>query len=225
MEEVPKQNEQNSLRGTESKRGVHPNSIANLRMWPKGVSGNPQGPKPIGATLIAHVNAIGAKEDLTEAMLVKISKDKDAHPARRAAADELLRLINRADYAEFTGFLKGNEDIDDLSAAGIDTRKIKKIKQKSRVVNVADGEVEEVIEREIELHADAPQTFDRLVNHTIGMPLQRIQDMNQPSADVGSAGLDYNLLTEDELAQLQAISERYNQRQADHRQGDITPQT
>lgn len=45
-----------------SKRGVHPNTLANLKKWQKGQSGNPKGRLPVGWTFAEIIRMEGDKE-------------------------------------------------------------------------------------------------------------------------------------------------------------------
>ncbi len=68
--------------------GRHPNSLANLRMWKPGQSGNPKGMEPG----VGHVREL-AKQYTAEAIekLVQIMRDEDApSSAQGAAANALL---------------------------------------------------------------------------------------------------------------------------------------
>jgi len=68
--------------------GTHPNSLANLKMWKPGESGNPKGMEPG----LGHVREL-AKLHTGEAIekLVEIMRDDDApHSAQGAAANALL---------------------------------------------------------------------------------------------------------------------------------------
>lgn len=81
---------------------VHPNSLANLQSWPRGVSGNPHGRPPIGLSYQEWLNALDthdadgvAKYD--QDALEQIRDDPAQCRAKRAAAADLLDMT-RTDY-------------------------------------------------------------------------------------------------------------------------------
>lgn len=143
--------------------------------WKKGQSGNPKGRATAGATIREHLNAM-VERGMTEKQVRKIARDPKQQVGRRMAAERLLRTIEFGDIADFAGLLRGENSMEDLRAMGINTEVVKKFKQKTRKELVGQGEdakVEEVIEREIELHDRAGADFDRVVDHTDGRPTQR----------------------------------------------------
>lgn len=142
--------------------------------WKPGQSGNPKGRPTAGLTIREHVNQL-AVEDLTEDELRKVARDKKVGWTKRAAAERALRTMEAGDISDFAGLMRGENNLEDLRAMGINTEVVKKLKSKSRKVQVGDGEVEEIIEREIELHDRAGQDFDRVVNQTDGNPTQPIE--------------------------------------------------
>lgn len=142
--------------------------------WRPGESGNPAGRPTAGLTIREHVNEL-ARQDLTEAELRKIARNPETGWTKRAAAERILRTLEHGDISDFAGVLRGENNIEDLRAMGVNTEVVKKLKTKSRKQKVEDGEVEEIIEREIELHDRAGQDFDRVVNHTAGNPVQPIE--------------------------------------------------
>ncbi len=77
-----------ATKGQRGGSGTHPNSLANLKMWKPGESGNPKGMEPG----LGHVREL-AKLHTGEAIekLVEIMRDDDApHSAQGAAANALL---------------------------------------------------------------------------------------------------------------------------------------
>lgn len=171
------------------KKGTNPNSLANLKPAKPGEVRNPQGRKTAGASIREWVNSF-AEADLTLAQLRKIAKSPKEGWTRRAAAERIIRTMEAGDLADFAGFLKGENNLEDLRAMGINTEVVKKLKQKTRKVPVAGGEkddVEEIIEREIELHDRSGEDFDRVINHTDGNPTQRTESVNRTHITVDSA--------------------------------------
>jgi hypothetical protein len=57
-------------------------------------------------------------------------------------------------------------------------------------VPVGDGETEEVIDREIELHDRAGTDFDRIIDHTDGKATQR----TEISGGIEITGIDFAIL-------------------------------
>lgn len=138
-----------------------------------GKSGNPRGRPPAGATLIEWVNVLGAQKT-SEEKLRKIARDKNEDILKRGAANRLLRLVELGDLADFAGLLSGENSLEDLRGMGINTEVVKKFKQKTRKVPAGNNTVEEVIEREIELHDRAGEDFDRILDRTVGKPNQAV---------------------------------------------------
>ncbi|MCZ6510209.1 MAG: hypothetical protein O7A62_06435 [Alphaproteobacteria bacterium] len=79
----------NAMNGQRRKgNGKHPNSLANLRKWKPGQSGNPKGMEPG----VGHVREL-ARQHTEESIekLVEIMRDENAPPsAQGAAANSLL---------------------------------------------------------------------------------------------------------------------------------------
>lgn len=146
-----------------------------------GQSGHPAGRKSAGATVREQINRL-AEQDLSEDELRQIARSKKLGWTLRFAAEHILRGLEHGDIADFAGLLRGENNIEDLRGMGINTEVVKKLKQKTRKVNVGDGKIEEVIEREIELHDRSGAGFDRIVNQTAGMPKQMVE------ADITSGG-------------------------------------
>lgn len=142
--------------------------------WKPGQSGNPSGRKTAGATIREHINSL-SNAGLSEDELRKIARDKSEAWTRRSAAERILRTLEAGDLLDFESVLKGEETLREAKERGVNTEVIKRIKQKSKVVKVADGEFEEIIEREIELHDRAGQDFDRIMDRTDGKPKQSIE--------------------------------------------------
>lgn len=125
----------------------------------RGQMGNPTGstnPTKIAITKAMH--AMGAA-DLTEEELRMVAKDRNIGFIRRAAANQLLRIMERPDLADYEGWLQGQADLRDLRNDGHDTSLIKKAKVKHRMTPGG----EEFVEREIELHDRAGESWDRLI--------------------------------------------------------------
>jgi len=141
-----------------------------------GQSGNPAGRKTAGASLQEWLNRL-AEQDLTEAALRRIARDEKLGWTKRAAAERILRLLEAGDLADFAGLLSGEHKLEDLRGLGINTEVVKKFKQKTRKQVTGVGEerqVEEIIEREIELHDRAGADFDRICDRTEGRPRQSV---------------------------------------------------
>lgn len=144
--------------------------------WQKGKSGNPAGrPKNIGTTLKEYLNLLGDQVE-SEADLRRIARDPSEHWPKRAAAERALRMLEAGDIADFDAFLRGHEELEDLQKRGVNTEVIKKLRQTSRKVPTGKkDEVEEIIQREIELHDRAGADFDRVCDRTDGRPRQVIE--------------------------------------------------
>jgi hypothetical protein len=156
---------------------VHPNSLANLIPPQPGEARNPAGRPSAGATLREQVNAL-AQSGLTEKELRKIARDQSLPWTRRAAANRILRTLEAPDLADFAGLLRGENSLEDLRAMGVNTEAVKRFKQRTRKQMSGHGEeaeVEEVIDREIELYDRSGEDFDRVTNHTDGHPTQNIK--------------------------------------------------
>jgi hypothetical protein len=143
-----------------------------------GQSGNPQGRKTAGASIREWINWLSEKK-YTETKLRLVARDRDEVWTKRAAAERILRTLEAGDLADFAGLLRGENNLEDLRGMGINTEVVKKIKQKTRRVpggKDANGKdvVEEIIEREIELHDRAGPDFDRVVDQTAGKPQQNV---------------------------------------------------
>lgn len=137
-----------------------------------GKSGNPAGRRKAGAVQREYLNAF-VERRFSEKKLRRVFNRKGAPAAMRAAALRLIRQLESGDLSDFSGLLKGENNLEDLRGMGINTEVVKKFKQKTRRVPTGnDGETEEVIEREIELHDRSGTDFDRVTNHTDGQPKQ-----------------------------------------------------
>jgi hypothetical protein len=134
-----------------------------------GESGNPAGRKSAGATIKEQFNWL-AEQDLNEAQVRKIARDKSLPWTRRAAAERILRTLEAGDLADMEPALRGEKDLTTLRSEGVNTEIVKKIKVKTRVT--PDGE--EVIEREMELHDRAGADIDRILDRTEGKPAQSV---------------------------------------------------
>lgn len=120
------------------------------------------------------INALAA-QDVSEEDLRTLSKDPKCTWSKRTAANRMLRTLERGDIADFAGLLRGENNLEDLRAMGINTEVVKKLKQKTRIVPIGNGATEEVIEREVELFDRAGVDFDRVCDRTVGKPNQTIQ--------------------------------------------------
>jgi hypothetical protein len=150
--------------------------------FPAGVSGNPKGRPTAGASIREWLNVLAADEAMTEPELRRLARDKAAPWPKRAAAERALKTLESGDLADFAGLLRGENNLEDLRGMGIDTAVVKRFKQKTRRVPTGkDGESEEVIEREIELHDRAGADFDRVCDRTEGKPTQRVDLKHEPS--------------------------------------------
>lgn len=163
--------------------------------WKPGQTGNPAGRKTAGATLREHLNSL-AEQGLDEPAIRAIAKDVKEPWPRRAAANRILRTMEAGDLSDFAGLLRGDNTIEDLRAMGINTEVVKKFKQKTRVVPKGEGSVEEVIDREIELHDRAGADFDRVIDRTVGKPVQAIDVTGEVEH---THTIDLSKLNDDEL--------------------------
>jgi hypothetical protein len=148
-----------------------------------GQSGNPSGRRTAGATVREWINVL-AEQGLTEDDLRRIARDRRLAWAKRTAAERMLKTLEFGDLADFMSVLKGEQDLEQLRAAGVRTEVVKKLKVKNRV----DSEGEHYVEREIELHHDrAGADFDRIIGTTDGLPTKRVEQIGpfKPAHDVG----------------------------------------
>jgi hypothetical protein len=142
-----------------------------------GQVGNPAGRPAAGATIREWINRL-AQEELTEAGLREVARDTKHPWTKRCAAERILRTLEAGDLADFAGLFRGEISLEDLRGMGINTEVVKKFKQKTRKQMVGHGEdehIEEVIEREIELHDRAGADFDRIMDRTAGKPGQVVE--------------------------------------------------
>lgn len=165
-----------------------------------GQSGNPAGrPPALGSSVIEWANQLG-HQGLSEDALRVIARDKAEPFPKRAAALRCLRLIEAADLSDFSAVLRGDQSLEELRAAGTNTEVVKKIKQRTRKINVGDGKFEDEIEREIELYDRSGSDFDRLLDRTIGKPTQAVELTGKDggSLEINHA-VDLSKLSADEL--------------------------
>ena len=85
---------------------MHPNSLANLRSWEPGQSGNPAGRKPAGLSLLEWINVMHTK---TEADVQKIADDESEPVVKRVAAKAWLGALSSG---WFKGKREGADDLD-----------------------------------------------------------------------------------------------------------------
>jgi hypothetical protein len=109
--------------------------------------------------------------DLTEEQ-IRIEARKKSNPAaKRIAAERILRSMEYGDLSDFSGLLKGEHNLEDLRAMGINTEVVKKFKRRVRTERAGEGDrVEEIVETDIELHDRAGEDFDRIMDRTEGSP-------------------------------------------------------
>jgi hypothetical protein len=90
----------------------------------------------------------------------------------------MLLALERGDVADFERFLDGRETLEELQARGINTEVVKRVKKKRKILRreVKGDAVEELIqeEREIELHDRGGVEVDRILDRTVGKPVQGI---------------------------------------------------
>lgn len=146
--------------------------------------GNPgsAGRKTAGATVDEWWNYLSAQNP-TEDELRKIARDKKADWNRRSAANQMLRTLECPDIADYAGLLRGENRLEDLRAMGVNTEVVKKFKQKTRTTTARDGtgEVEEVVDREIEFYDRSGESLDRVCDRTNGKPNQSMDVKMQTS--------------------------------------------
>lgn len=166
-----------------------------------GESGNPNGRAKSAGTSIREWINVFSHQELCENDLRKIGRDKSSPWSKRTAAERMLRTLEAGDISDFSGLLKGENNLEDLRGMGINTEVVKKLKQKTRVVPKGDGKVEEVIEREIELHDRAGNDFDRIMDRTEGKPKQGVEVTGRDGAPIQSevkhkVAFDYDSFTQ-----------------------------
>lgn len=155
-----------------------------------GQSGNPAGRKSAGAYLREELNSL-VYAQLTEDQVRRIARNKKESINRRAAAERILRLVEVGDLADFAGLLRGENSLEDLRGMGINTEVVKKFKQKTRKEVTGAGEdadVEEIIEREIELFDRAGLDFDRIADQTAGKPMQPTEHTGEITVTIRPMG-------------------------------------
>ena len=139
--------------------------------WRPGQSGNPAGrPRSAGATAAEWLNTFCA-QDLTDADLRKIVRDRRTPHHKRIAAERLMHQL-RPRMADYEGLVDGTKTLADLEREGIDTSLVKKLKTRQELD--AKGNVVAVT-RELELHNVAGEEFDRVADRTEGKPGQSVQ--------------------------------------------------
>lgn len=134
--------------------------------WKPGQSGNPNGRPSAGMALQEWLNLF-ATQQLTEAELRIIARDRSAPWTKRAAAERVVRALESGDLAAFEAWLTGQKSLNDLKASGINTEIVKKAK----VRTLKGGG----IERELELHDRSGDDFDRIADRTTGRPRQAVE--------------------------------------------------
>lgn len=132
----------------------------NLKPFPPGVSGNPEGRKTAGATIREHINSL-AEKGLTEAELLAVARDKNEPWTRRAAAERILKTLEVGDLADFQPLMHGMT-LQQLRDQGVNTETLKKYRLGKDGVS-------------FELHDRAGTDFDRVVEQTAGKPEQAVR--------------------------------------------------
>lgn len=145
--------------------------LANLKPYPPGVSGNPAGRPSAGLSQREWFNTFANKANLTDAKLKRIIADEQAHPFKRAAAEQVLHQ-RMARMAHYERLVNGTATLQELEADGVDTSLVKKVKERRELD--ARGNVVAVT-REVELHNVAGESFDRIANWTASKPTQSIE--------------------------------------------------
>lgn len=155
---------------TPGKGGIVPPVENRFKVGNKESPGRPAA----GATIKEWLNVFAA-DDLDEASLREIARDRKSGWTKRAAANRAIKTMENPDLSDFAGLLRGENRLEDLRAMGINTDVVKKFKQKTRRVPTGEGATEEVIDREIELYDRSGVDFERVVNHTDGSPIQTVK--------------------------------------------------
>jgi hypothetical protein len=142
--------------------------------------GNPgsTGRKTAGATVKEWQNYFSMQK-MSETDLRKIARDKNEDWNRRTAANQMLRTLECPDISDYSGLLSGENRIEDLRAMGINTEVVKKLKQRTRRTSMKDGNIEEIVERDIEFYDRAGENFDRVCDRTDGKPTQSVEVVAQ----------------------------------------------
>lgn len=136
----------------------------------KGNPGGPGRPPNAGRSIKEKMNDY-VSQGLTREQLAKIRDSRLAKVADVAAAVRLLRMMEDPDIAEYANLIDGSADLMTLRERGIDTRSIRKFKQRSRQVAVGDGNFETVIDREIELYDRSLADAKLVIEQTDGAPV------------------------------------------------------
>jgi hypothetical protein len=132
----------------------------NLRPAKKGETRNPNGRPAAGTTVREFINSL-AFSKLTEKQLRRVAKDKKMPWAKRTAANRMLRTLEAPDMADFEKILNGEETLSQARDKGLNTDAIKRIRPTKEGI-------------EIELHDRSGSDFDRILDRTIGKPMQEI---------------------------------------------------
>jgi hypothetical protein len=145
-------------------------SLANLKPFKPGESGNPKGRPSAGAAVKEWINLLAGK-DLTEDDWWEILRNKKEPGNKRYAALHLIRGLENPDIADFEPLLDGQMSLRELRAQGFNTSLVKKTKRKERQIPQGEGQDPiVVVEREIELYDRSGNAFDRIMDRTEGRP-------------------------------------------------------
>lgn len=156
---------------------AHPNSLANLRpAWQPGQSGNMAGRKPAGLNIKEWHNQISNAFDRGELTIegVREIAKSDPNGNRRVAAIQWVEATTRGDVASYEPFLTGEKSLTELQSAGVDTSALKKVSVKR--YESGEGNKKETSEHvTIELRHPAGEASDRIMDRTIGKPVQHVE--------------------------------------------------
>lgn len=130
--------------------------------WKKGESPRMNG----GTRIIEAMNSLISR-GVTEDQLRRMAKSKGRGPAWRAAAVQVLRMMEQGDLADFQAVLDGTKTLEQLrDEDGVDTTIVKKIKPVSPTEHGGGG-------NEIELHDRTQKALELVIGHTHGKPAER----------------------------------------------------
>jgi hypothetical protein len=84
---------------------AHPNSLANLRPFKPGMSGNPSGrPRNAGLSVLEWVNILAKVDHST---LMRVKRNRRAPWNKRAAATWMLRALSHGDLDDLMDLIAG----------------------------------------------------------------------------------------------------------------------
>lgn len=123
------------------------------------------GRKSAGLAIIEWINALQGK---THAEYKAIARDPEAPGNKRVAAIQWLKSLSDAtDIGDYSELMEGSKTLSQYVQEGRDLRKIKRVKRRVD----KDGNVS----NEIDLDTSGGMTLDRILDRTVGKPVQTME--------------------------------------------------